>query len=66
MAPDDIKRIRQRLTPEWIVNHTGVFQADPGWPDPVTAKIIADRFAEYWNTWIKEDLETIFNEIDNA
>lgn len=60
MTPDEVKILKQRLTPEWFINHTEIFQADPGWPDPVTAKIIADRFKEYWNVWMRDDVEAIF------
>jgi hypothetical protein len=66
MTPEDVKRLKQQLSPEWFINHTEIFQADPGWPDPVTSRIIADRFKEYWNTWVKEELSELFNQIEQS
>lgn len=58
----DLALLKNRLTAEHLVSRTMIFQAD--W-DKKEVGLIAQKFKEYWNSWIKDDLERLFEEMES-
>lgn len=53
----DFVALRKRMTAEHIVKKTYIFRDSPQ---------AAERFISYWNRWIKDEFEQVWDEAERA
>jgi hypothetical protein len=61
MNDSDIQALRRRLTPEYLTENTRIFSYEES---GVEGLKIADRFRQYWKTWVEQELSSLFRHIE--
>jgi hypothetical protein len=61
MKQPDIQVLRHRLTPEHLTENTRIFSYEES---GIEGLKIADRFRQYWKTWVEQELSALFRHID--
>ena len=66
MTKEEISVIKNRLTVNYLTRRTSIFTPMIGAEqfDIKTAQLISDRFEQYWKTWVEDELEKVFSEIE--
>lgn len=59
MTPQDIQVLSHRLTQEHLTEKTRIFEESG-----VEGLKIADRFRQYWKTWVEQELSSLFRHIE--
>jgi|SRR5882762_4829203 len=57
----DRKILRRRLTADHLIKDTEIFATDLG-GDPATIALVEQRFRDYWNAWIKDDVDDLLKD----
>lgn len=60
MTTEDLRMLKERLSAEWFIKKTDVFNPEVG--DESTT--CAQAFREYWNLWVRDDVKALFEMVE--